>query len=111
MMEKLLFFFVIGVDSTCEDIDAEVVCNGPLKPGAAYRFKLRILVWGINHLCVWFSFITPISYHPVVGVCVLQVYSISLTIVEQIGIKRFLEFHFGNLSMAEFHAIPPFTFL
>uniref|UniRef100_A0A915ASM2 protein-tyrosine-phosphatase n=1 Tax=Parascaris univalens TaxID=6257 RepID=A0A915ASM2_PARUN len=33
---------VIGVDSTCEDIDAEVVCNGPLKPGAAYRFKLRM---------------------------------------------------------------------
>uniref|UniRef100_F1KQ32 Tyrosine-protein phosphatase 10D n=1 Tax=Ascaris suum TaxID=6253 RepID=F1KQ32_ASCSU len=40
---------VIGVDSTCEDIDAEVVCNGPLKAGAAYRFKLRMytapLLW------------------------------------------------------------------
>ncbi|KHN72371.1 Tyrosine-protein phosphatase 10D [Toxocara canis] len=33
---------VIGVDSTCEDIDVEAVCNGPLKAGTAYRFKLRI---------------------------------------------------------------------
>uniref|UniRef100_A0AC34RT11 Fibronectin type-III domain-containing protein n=1 Tax=Panagrolaimus sp. JU765 TaxID=591449 RepID=A0AC34RT11_9BILA len=33
---------IIGIDSTCSDQDSQVVCNGPLKPGSGYRFKLRL---------------------------------------------------------------------
>uniref|UniRef100_A0A0N5AJA9 Protein-tyrosine-phosphatase n=1 Tax=Syphacia muris TaxID=451379 RepID=A0A0N5AJA9_9BILA len=33
---------VIGVNSSCEDTDADRICNGPLKPGSNYKFKLRL---------------------------------------------------------------------
>ena len=33
---------VIGIDSTCQDQDSSSICNGPLKPGSGYRFKLRL---------------------------------------------------------------------
>uniref|UniRef100_A0A7E4VXE1 protein-tyrosine-phosphatase n=1 Tax=Panagrellus redivivus TaxID=6233 RepID=A0A7E4VXE1_PANRE len=33
---------VIGLDSTCGDQPNSAVCNGPLKPGSGYRFKLRL---------------------------------------------------------------------
>ncbi|CAJ0958775.1 unnamed protein product, partial [Mesorhabditis belari] len=33
---------VIGSNPNCRDLPADVVCNGPLKPGTAYKFKLRI---------------------------------------------------------------------
>ncbi|KAK0395485.1 hypothetical protein QR680_001299 [Steinernema hermaphroditum] len=32
----------IGIDKTCGEGNVNAVCNGPLKPGTAYRFKLRL---------------------------------------------------------------------
>ncbi|EYB90795.1 hypothetical protein Y032_0214g2337 [Ancylostoma ceylanicum] len=32
----------VGVDQTCEDLPADTVCNGPLKAGTNYKFKLRL---------------------------------------------------------------------
>ncbi|EFO16117.2 hypothetical protein LOAG_12391 [Loa loa] len=49
MIEPLRKFFpphfvseVIGVDSTCSNIEVDTICNGPLKPATSYRFKLRL---------------------------------------------------------------------
>uniref|UniRef100_A0A0N4T2I3 Fibronectin type-III domain-containing protein n=1 Tax=Brugia pahangi TaxID=6280 RepID=A0A0N4T2I3_BRUPA len=33
---------IIGADGTCNDIEVDTICNGPLKPATSYRFKLRL---------------------------------------------------------------------
>ncbi|CAJ0581335.1 unnamed protein product, partial [Mesorhabditis spiculigera] len=33
---------VLGSNPNCRDLPADAVCNGPLKPGTAYKFKLRV---------------------------------------------------------------------
>ncbi|CAI4232543.1 unnamed protein product [Auanema sp. JU1783] len=32
----------IGIDAACEDLPDDTVCNGPLKAGTPYKFKLRL---------------------------------------------------------------------
>ncbi|WKX93444.1 hypothetical protein Q1695_011037 [Nippostrongylus brasiliensis] len=32
----------VGVDQSCEDLPLDTVCNGPLKSGTNYKFKLRL---------------------------------------------------------------------
>ncbi|XGW08121.1 hypothetical protein V3C99_010883 [Haemonchus contortus] len=32
----------VGIDQTCEDLPSDVICNGPLKAGTNYKFKLRL---------------------------------------------------------------------
>uniref|UniRef100_A0A8R1XN36 Fibronectin type-III domain-containing protein n=1 Tax=Onchocerca volvulus TaxID=6282 RepID=A0A8R1XN36_ONCVO len=33
---------IIGANDTCDDIEVDTICNGPLKPATSYRFKLRL---------------------------------------------------------------------
>ncbi|CAD6191999.1 unnamed protein product [Caenorhabditis auriculariae] len=36
------FFEEIGMDHACTELSVEQICNGPLKPSTAYRFKVRL---------------------------------------------------------------------
>ncbi|KAI6184291.1 Protein-tyrosine-phosphatase [Aphelenchoides bicaudatus] len=36
------FVHTVGVNSACIETDTNQICNGPLKPGTSYRFKLRL---------------------------------------------------------------------